>query len=130
MAFGLLNKIQITGFKTPTIVYTAPTGGAVVDLIISNNIGIPVGVNVAVAPADPAVPEDYIAVNKALAPNLAVVGSTYDFRKLVMSAGEMIIVTMIAPEDADALYDNPAFAINVRVQGADGTELTTARYSY
>lgn len=129
MAYGTLNKLQISAFNVPTVVYTAPAE-AVVDLFIANTVGIPVFVNVAIAAAAIPTDDEYIVVHKVVAPNIAAYGSTIRLEKLVLNTGENLVVTLLEPEDEKDYHDGVIFTINTRVQGIDGTDLTTARYSY
>jgi len=130
MSFGKLASAQITQFKTPTVIYTAPTGGAIVGLSISNIQGIPLYFNLSIGANNPALPADFIVVNKIAVPNISGQSTPFIIEKMPLSAGEMIIVTMLPAEDNADYYDSNAFALNVRVFGADQADLTTARYSY
>ena len=130
MAFGKLASVQLTQFNTPSVIYTAPTGGAVVSVLISNTQGIPLFFNISAGANNPPFPVDYIAVHRIALPNISGQAVPFAIEKLVLSAGEMIIISMYPPEEYGDYLDTNTFSLNVRVSGADGTDLTTARYSY
>lgn len=133
MAYGNLASSQIILQETPTVLYTAGSN-AVVDLIVSNFSKLPVPVSVSLGSVNPANPQDYLCSHLVLAPSIRPEGSILHLRKLVMGSGDMLIVTMHKVEDQRDYYDAtttpPTWAINAKVLGIDGTDLTTARYSY
>jgi hypothetical protein len=130
MSFGKLASIQITQFNTPTVVYTAPTGGAVAGVSISNLQGIPLFFSLSIGTNNPAVAADFLTVKKIALPNISGQNTPFLIEKMPLSAGEMIIVTMLPPDDSTDYLDTNTFALNVRVFGADQSDLTTARYTY
>jgi hypothetical protein len=130
MSFGKLASAQITQFNTPTVLYTAPSGGAVVGVSISNLQGIPLYFNLSIGTNNPALPADFIVVKKIAVPNISGQNTPFIIEKMPLSAGEMIILTMLPAEDSADYYNSNNFALNARVFGADQADLTTARYSY
>lgn len=129
MAYGKLASAQIILQETPTILYTAGSD-AVADLIISNYSKFPVPISVSLGSANPAAPADYLCSHLVLAPSIRPEGAIFDLRKLLLSSGDMIIVTMHKIEDQRDMYDTLTWAINAKVLGVDGTDLTTVRYTY
>lgn len=116
MAFGKLASMALPA-DALTVVYTAPSN-AVVGIIINNTNNFPVVFGISIGTnATPAL-ADYILVNSVLGPCVNPISSKHVIEKIPMSAGEMIQV----------LTDTPGVVI--RVQGADGTDITTAKYSY
>lgn len=133
MAYGNLASTQIILQETPTVLYTAGSD-AVIDLILSNFSKLPVPVSVSLGSVNPANPQDYICSHLVLAPSIRPEGSILHLRKLVLSSGDMLIVTMHTVEDQRDYYNTtvnpPTWAVNAKVLGIDGSDLTTARYSY
>ena len=129
MAYGKLASTQITLPEIPTVLYTAGSN-AVVNLIISNYSKMPVPISVSLGSVNPALPEDYLCSHLVLAPSIRPDGAIFDLPKLLMSSGDMLIVTLHKIEDQRDMYDTLTWAINARVLGVDGSDLTTARYTY
>lgn len=129
MAYGNLASAQIILQETPTVLYTAGSD-AVVDLIISNYSKLPVPISVSLGSTNPAAPADYLCSHLVLAPSIRPEGAIFDLHKLLLSSGDMIIVTMHKVEDQRDMYDTLTWAINAKVLGVDGTDLTTVRYTY
>lgn len=129
MAFGKLAVAQITTLYTPIVVYTAPSN-AVIQLHISNPQGIPMFFSLSIGTNNPALGSDFIAQKKVLLPNIHKDSAPFNSGKIALSTGEIVIVTLYPPDNSQDYYDPTAFAMNVRVSGVDGTDLTAARYSF
>ncbi len=105
-----------------TIVYNAPSD-AVVTISLNNPTYSPAAFNLAISAtasgvASGAAPAaDYISKNAVLGPCQNPANSRYSTEKIPLASGQAISI------QSDT-------AINYRVSGVDGADLTTAKYSF
>lgn len=116
MSFGKLASAILVP-DVLTAVYTAPSD-AVVGIIITNTNNVPAAFGISIGPNATPQLQDYIEVNSVLGPSINPTTSKYRLEKVPMTAGEIINI----------MVDTPG--VVVRIHGADGIDLTTAKYSY